>query len=1032
MSQPDQTVKLHIMEEIGAMDKERQQVLYLMPIGYVLCKIIMDEEGIPCDFEFIEANKAFEEATCMKVSHIVGKRLSDVLPGIKKYKPDWITLFADIAFNGKNKIFEQYSKELKKWLKINSYSPEIGYFVALVNDITNEKERSMSLADINNLLTVFLDSSSDLIYLKDEKLRHIYANKALIDFLGNTQDDIIGKDDFALYPQGMAETCRATDAAVMESAARTVFEETVSDKTFESVKFPVAFPNGTSGIGAFIKDITDRKRQEENLKRQISRQTILTDVFIQNFSSRQELLDYTVHRSLELTGSEYGYISLYDEDNHEFTMSSWTIEIMPDYKINNLQAKSFIDNASIWGEVVKQRKPIIINDFSKPNPLNSDFPEGHVKLRNFMSVPIFFGEKLVAVAGLANKASHYTDIDINEMKILVQSSWLAVEKRNAQILTVEERERYQSILNELPAMISEFLPDSTLTFVNKEYCSYFGLPFNEILGKKFLDYVPEAVKEARGQLHLKLSPNNRTNDFEFAFERDGQTRWQRWRNIGIFDKQGQPLRYYSIGFDITEQKAFSDERERLLAQMDAMFSEHEAVMLLIDPDSGKIIDSNPSASLFYGYSRNELLGLNIHDINQLPKNEIDSNSKKILYKEQQFFTFPHKLKNGQIRIVDVYSSPISYNGRTVLFSIVFDVTKREAAFREIVHISYHDYLTGVYNRRFFEEEFDRLNTSGNFPITVIMGDINGLKLINDSFGKHEGDNLIKDAAGKIAERLHSDSVLARIGGDEFGVILPKTDASKADEIVKEIKLNIECNSDGTVAENKLLSISFGFAVQKNRGDTLGALMKEAEGYLYNKKYYDSRSLKSKTIDIIMNTLFEKSPRDKMHSERVGNISAMLAEKLGIDKEHVNKIRVGGWLHDIGKIGIPENVLNKESGLDEREWAIMRTHPEKGWRILVNTFEFSGISDIVLYHHEKWNGSGYPKGLKGEEIPLETRIISVADAYDAMAYNRSYREKIKPTEAIKELRRCSGTHFDPKIIEVFVEYVLANEKDMFSK
>ncbi len=1018
------------MEEIGAMDKERQQVLYSMPIGYVLCKIIMDEEGLPYDFEFIEANKAFEEATCMKVSYVVGKRLSEVLPGIKKYKTDWIRLFADIAFNGQNKIFEQYSNELRKWLKINSYSPETGYFVALVSDITSEKEHSMSLADSNKLLTVFLDSSSDLIFLKDDRFHHIFANKALADFLGKTQDDIIGKDDFALYPRDAAETCRATDTTVMKSGSRTVFEETMLDKFYETVKFPVAYPNGALGIGAFIKDITDRKVQEDNLKRQISRQNILTDVFIKNFSSRQELLDYTVHRSLELTGSEYGYISLYDEDSHEFTMSSWTIDVMPDYKVVNKQAKSYIDSASIWGEVVKQRKPIIINDFSKPNPLNSDFPEGHVKLRNFMSVPILFDEKIVAVAGLANKATPYTDIDINETKILVQSSWLAVEKRTAQILTIEEREKYQSILNELPAIICEFMPDSTLTFVNREYCSYFGLPYSEIIGRKFLDFIPEKNREALKQLHLKLTPENSTNDFEFSFEIDGETIWQSWRDIGIFDKQGQLLRYYSIGIDVTERKAFSDERERLLAQMDAMFSEHEAVMLLIEPDSGKIIDSNPSASEFYGYSREELLGLSIQDINQLPKNEIDHNRKKIRYKEQQFFTFPHKLKNGQIKTVDVYSSPISYNGRTVLFSIVFDVTKREAAFREIVHISYHDYLTGVYNRRFFEEEFDRLNTSDNFPITVIMGDINGLKLINDSLGRHEGDRLIKEAAGKIAERLHSDSVLARIGGDEFGVILPKTDEAKADEIVKQIKLNIECDSEGTVAENKLLSISFGFAVQKNSGDGLDVLMKEAEGYLYNKKYYDSRSLKSKTIDIIMNTLFEKSPRDKMHSERVGNISAMIAEKLGLEKEHVNKIRVGGWLHDIGKIGIPESVLNKESGLDGQEWAIMKTHPEKGWRILVNTYEFSGISDVVLFHHEKWDGSGYPKGLKGEEIPLETRIISVADAYDAMAYNRSYREKIKPTEAIKELRRCSGTHFDPKIIEVFVKYVLANEKDMF--
>ncbi|MFB0920918.1 MAG: PAS domain S-box protein [Oscillospiraceae bacterium] len=1013
-------------------DHGYRQILYSMPIGYVLCKMLMNEEGLPCDFEFIQANDSFEEATGLKVSKIIGKSLFQVMPGIRNYSPDWIRLFSDIALNGQNKIFEQYSHELKKWLSINSYSPEKGYFVALVTDITKEKEHILSLSDSNRLLTDFLNSSSDLIYLKDDRFRHLFANEALAVFLGRTQQDIIGKDDFALYPGAMAENCRATDEAVMQARCKILSEETVSGKTFETVKFPVSYPSGAVGIGAFIKDITDRKMQEENLERQLSRQSILADVFMKNFESRQELLDYTLLRSLELTGSEYGYTCLYDEQSREFTPSSLTFSVNADCGIIDEELKYQLDSTGIWEEVIRQKKPVVFNDIIGAELHSNGFSKMYVGLKNAMAIPIITDTRIVAVVGVGNKAAPYTDIDVNEMKILAQSAWLAVEKRTAQMLTLAEREKYESILNELPALICESLPDSTLTFVNREYCLYFEKTFEEIIGRKFLDFVPEKDREELSRPHFDLSPQNKTGDFEFSTDMNGKKRWQRWRNIGVFDEQGQPLRYYSIGVDISERKALSDERERLLAQMDAMFSEHEAVMLLVEPESGKIIDSNPSASLFYGYSREELLNMYIHEINQLPRNEIAVHRMKIMNREQKQFTCPHKLKNGQIRSVDVYSSPISYNDKTALFSIVIDVTEREEAFREIVHINYHDYLTGIYNRRFFEEEFDRLNTADNFPITVLMGDINGLKLINDSLGHHVGDNVIKDAAGKIAKNLRSDDIFARIGGDEFGVILLKTDEAAANSIVKRIKCSIECDADGTEAENRLLSISFGFAVQEAACVSLGVLMKEAEGYLYNKKYYDSRSLKSKAVNIIMNTLFEKSPRDKMHSERVGNISALIAESLGIEKERVDKIRVAGWLHDIGKIGIPEYVLNKESGLDEEEWAIMKTHPEKGWRILENTHEFYEICDIVLYHHEKWDGSGYPLGLRGDEIPLETRIISVADAYDAMAYNRSYREKVKPTEAIKELRRCSGTHFDPKIIEVFVKYVLKNEKDIFSK
>lgn len=1009
----------------------RGQILGKMPVGYALHKIITNDEGFPCDYEYIDVNKAFEEATGLYAANIIGKAVTEILPNIKNDKFDWIKAYSEVALNGINLDFEQYSGGLNKWYKVAAFSPIKGYFVTLISDITQEKESSKSLADSNKLLSDFLDSSSDMIFLKDDTFRLVFANKALCSYMGKHRDDLIGKSDSDFYPAAIAENFNSADHNVIKEGSRIISEDTILDKTFETVKFPVSYPNGTSGIGAFIKDITDRKRQEENLKKQIYRQNILVDVFMKNFSSKQELLDYTLHRALELTGSQYGYIYLYNEELREFTLNSWTIGVMADCEVYDKKETYKLELTGIWGEVVRQRKPIVENDMAQSNVLRKGFPEGHIKLKNFLSVPIMLDDEIVAVAGLGNKDTAYTDSDVNEVIILMQSTWLAVEKKSAQIQTLTQREKYQSILNELPALICEFLPDCTLTFANKEYCSYFDMPLESISERKFLDFVPESARAAAMQWHLSLTPYSRTNDYEFKVVVGGESRWHKWRNIGIFDEQGQPLKYYSIGFDITGQKVSFEEKERLLAQMDAMFNEHEAVMLLIDPIDGKILDANPSASVFYGYSRNELLELHIDDINQLSHEEIAVCRSNILHKKQKHFTFPHKLKNGQVRMVDVYSSPISYNSRTALFSIVFDVTQREEAFEEIVYISYHDYLTGAYNRRFFEEEYNRLNTESNFPISVVMGDVNGLKLINDSFGHHQGDKLLIEAVTQIAGCLDADNILARIGGDEFGIIIPKTNVAETNLTVKKIKRQIEMGPENLTPENNLLSISFGFAIQENIADGLGKLMKEAEGYLYSKKFYDSRSLKGKTINIIMKTLFEKSPRDKTHSERVGNISAAIAEMLGFDTEHVNKIRVAGFLHDIGKIGIPESLLNKKGKLDQAEWEIMKSHPEKSRRILENTIEYSEISNIVLYHHEKWDGSGYPSGLKGEEIPLESRIIAAADAYDAMTYNRSYRKKISPAAAIEELKRCAGAHFDPKIVEVFVEKVLADEKDFFS-
>ena len=1133
------------------------KVLNNMPIGYALHKIIVDDGGLPCDYEYIEANIAFEEATGLIAADIIGKRVTQILPDIKKDEFDWINAYGKVALHGENIDFEQYSQALKKWYKVSAFSPKREYFVTLVYDITAEKNEQKNLAESNKLLSDFLNSSCDMIYLKDDRLRHVYANKALADFLEKQPFELIGKDDFELYPAAMAQHCRETDLEVINSKSRSITEEIIFDKTFETVKFPVSYPNGTSGVGAFIKEITDQKRQEESLKRQIHRQNTLTKIFVKNFETERELLDYSLNRALELTGSQYGNIYFYNEETCEFTLCSCTIDVMNDCALSINKAKHKFDNTSIWSEVVNKRKPIVINDTASPNALKIGYPKGHVNLINFMSVPIIVDDKIVAVAGLGNKSTNYTNFDINDTIILMQSTWLAKEKKSAQIQTKKEREKYQSILNELPALICEYLPDSTLTFANREYCSYFGLSNDSISDKKLFDFVPEDERALAQQRILRLTPFEPTNDYEFKVMVNGVFRWHRWRDIGIFDIQGTPLRYYSIGFDITERKTSHEEREHLLARMDAMFNEHEAIMLLIDPASGQILDANPSASSFYGYSKQELLSMNIEDINLLSKDEVAAKRQLTLNKSQNHFTFPHKLKNGQIRIVDVYSSPISYHNSSALFSIIFDVTKREDAFKEIdnkqallnslinstpdliffkntknlylgcnkafeefigkkeaeivgqtdfdlfsvelasrfrnmdtevleskrpqrrdelnittngyladydtlkapyfdargelvgligisrditerkireeeiVYISNHDYLTGAYNRRFFEEEFERQNNAQNFPIAVVMGDVNGLKLINDSFGHHFGDKLLIEVVKRISECLRIGDVSARIGGDEFGIILPRTGKDEAAAIVTLIKQSIENECENTYFESSLLSVSFGFAIQSAIDVSLEALMKEAEGYMYNKKFYDSRSLKGKTINIVLKTLFKKSPREKMHSERVGNISAAIAEKLGFEKERVNKIRVAGCLHDIGKIGIPENILNKTSKLDAQEWEIMKTHSEKSGRILENTIEYSEISDIVLYHHEKWDGSGYPNGLVGDKIPIESRIISVADAYDAMTYNRTYRRKIPSANAIKDLKRGSGTHFDPAIVEFFIEKVLTDEIDFTS-
>lgn len=347
----------------------RSKVLNGMPIGYALHKIILNNDGIPCDYEYLEANAAFEQATGLLAADIIGKKVTQVLPDIKNDEFDWINVYGELALKETRTDFEQYSHVLKKWYKVSAFSPEYGYFATLVTDITEEKEINKSLSENNTLISEFFDSGSDMIFLKDEKLRYVYANKALSDFFGKQPEEILGKDDYTLYPAVMAEGFRAKDMEVLKSGSKNTTEEVLSDKTFEIMRFPISYPNGASGVGAFIKDITYIKRQEDSLKRQIHRLNILVDVFMKNFQSRQELLDYTLHKALELTSSQYGYIYLYDEEKCEFTLNSWTIGVMADCEVVGKKTIYQLEKTGIWGEVVRQRRPIVVNDMAKPNSL---------------------------------------------------------------------------------------------------------------------------------------------------------------------------------------------------------------------------------------------------------------------------------------------------------------------------------------------------------------------------------------------------------------------------------------------------------------------------------------------------------------------------------------------------------------------------------------------------------------------------------------------------------------------------------------
>lgn len=351
--------------------------------------------------------------------------------------------------------------------------------------------------------------------------------------------------------------------------------------------------------------------------------------------------------------------------------------------------------------------------------------------------------------------------------------------------------------------------------------------------------------------------------------------------------------------------------------------------------------------------------------------------------------------------------------------IFSDLEKINEKDKELLFLSRYDHLTGVYGRRFYEEDIERIDIKENLPLSFIMGDVNGLKLINDSFGHKVGDEILIKSANAIKLACRERDIVARLGGDEFIIALPNSNTEDALKVIDHIK-NLLKHEKVSGLE---ISISFGYETKIDEKQDIKDIYINIENQMYQRKIYESASIRSKTITLITSALFEKNNRELIHSKKVSELCILVSEKMGFSKENINLMRLAGLMHDIGKIGISDKILNKTGKLNENEYFEIKKHPEIGYRILSSIIEFSEIANFVLEHHEKWDGTGYPQGLKGEEIRIEARIIAIADAYDAMTTKRTYRDALSDEDAIDEIRRCAGTQFDPNIVSIFVKHIM---------
>ena len=340
--------------------------------------------------------------------------------------------------------------------------------------------------------------------------------------------------------------------------------------------------------------------------------------------------------------------------------------------------------------------------------------------------------------------------------------------------------------------------------------------------------------------------------------------------------------------------------------------------------------------------------------------------------------------------------------------------------QELAYIALYDSLTGLYNRLYFENELSRIEGGRDYPIALISADLDGLKLINDTMGQKEGDRILKVCADLIKEPLRKGDLLARVGGDEFVAILPRTDEKAAEGLIEAIRSAVERHNRQNA--ELPLSISLGAAVSSSFEQPLAVALKNSNDAMHMDKKNRSESARSQVVKALLAALSERDYISGGHAERLQELCLKMGERIGLERNSLTALSLVAQVHDLGKVGIPDKILFKDSSLSDEEWEIMRRHPEKGYRIAQTSPDLAPVADLILRHHEKWNGTGYPLGLRGEEIPVECRILSIVDAFDAMTNDRPYRKAKSKQEAIEELKKYSGTQFDPQLIETFIKVV----------
>lgn len=538
----------------------------------------------------------------------------------------------------------------------------------------------------------------------------------------------------------------------------------------------------------------------------------------------------------------------------------------------------------------------------------------------------------------------------------------------------------------------------------------------DIAGKSIKEIFPAISEFGLFEILKKVYRTGKAEHHQISLYKD--ERISGWRKNYIFKLPSEEI--VTIYEDLTWQKQ-RDETIKINEERYRELFESSIDGIYQSTIEGKYIDANPALVKMLGYDNKEEL-IKIDIPTQLYARQEDRPKSD---KRNRVFETRLKKKDGSVIDVEISSKVIYENDKPSFYQgIVRDITERKKFEEKLKFLSFHDKLTGLYNRAYFEEELKRLDTKRQLPLSIIIADVNGLKLVNDAFGHKKGDQLLCSCTRIFSKCFRKEDIIARWGGDEFAMLLPRTTEQEADDIKNRIIK--ECRK--STKQKIPISISIGSSTKTAANKNIGTVIIEAEEWMYQSKLTESRSISSSIITSLRKVLSEKSIETEEHADRTNALAIRLGKSLNLSEKELSELSLLSSLHDIGKVAIPERILLKQSRLSKSDWKIIKRHPQTGYNIIRSSPHLAHTANAVLAHHEWWDGSGYPQKLKGENIPVTARILAVVDAYDVMANGRPYKNRMDNNKIFKELKNGAGKQFDPDIVKSFLE-ILQKDTDL---